>query len=63
MSRLSMKPMMSTWNWGGEKMKQYVYYATGEKVESIRFLDNEKAWCFVLSHGGYDCVVERYEMG
>ena len=44
-------------------MKKYVYYATGEQVESIRFLDSEKAWCFVLSHGGYDCVVERYEMG
>ena len=44
-------------------MKQYVYYATGEQVESIRFLDSGKAWRFVLSHDGYDCVVERYEMG
>ena len=43
-------------------MRSYVYYATGEQVESIRFLDSEKAWCFVLLHDGYDCVVERYEM-
>lgn len=42
-------------------MRSYVYYATGEQVESIRFSDSEKAWRFVLSHGGYDCVVERYE--
>ena len=43
-------------------MKTYVYYATGENVESIKFLDSSKAWDFVFSHGGYDCVVERYEV-
>ena len=43
-------------------MGKYVYYATGENVESIRFLDNSKAWDFVFSHGGYDCVVEIMEV-
>ena len=47
---------------GIERMKVYVYYATGETVENIRFLDNNEAWQFVFSHGGYDCVVERYEV-
>ena len=43
-------------------MKTYVYYATGKNVESIRFLDSNEAWDFVFSHGGYDCIVERYEV-
>ena len=42
-------------------MKKYVYYACGENVESIRFLDNGKAWEFVFFHGRYDCVVEMME--
>ena len=42
-------------------MKEYVYYACGENVESIRFLDNEKAWDFVENNSNYDCVVEIME--
>ena len=41
--------------------KQYVYYACGEKVESIRFFDSVKAWDFVENNYGYDCVVEMME--
>ena len=42
-------------------MKQYVYYACGENVESIRFLDSVKAWDFVENNSNYDCVVEMME--
>ena len=42
-------------------MKKYVYYATGENVESIKFNDNVKAWEFVENNSNYDCVVEMME--
>ena len=42
--------------------KQYVYYACGENVESIRFLDNATAWKFVDANINYDCVVEMMEV-
>ena len=42
-------------------MKKYVYYACGENVESIRFIDNIKAWDFVENNSNYDCVVEVME--
>lgn len=41
--------------------QEYNYYACGENVESIKFTNNDTAWEYVLSHKGYDCVVEsRY---
>ena len=42
-------------------MKKYVYYACGESVESIRFIDNIQAWDFVENNNNYDCVVEMLE--
>ena len=42
-------------------MKKYVYYACGEKVESIGFLDSIQAWNFVENNNNYDCVVEIME--
>lgn len=42
-------------------MKKYYYYACGENVESIRFLDNAMAWKFVDTNINCDCVVETME--
>lgn len=43
-------------------MKKYVYYATGENVESIRFIYSIQAWEFVENNSNYDCVVEMMEV-
>lgn len=40
-------------------MKEYVYYACGRYVESIKFNTAKEAWEYVIQHAGYDCVVER----
>ena len=42
-------------------MKEYVYYACGENVESIKFNDSIQAWDFVENNRNYDCVVEMME--
>ena len=42
-------------------MKQYVYYACGENVESIKFQNSVQAWKFVENNSNYDCVVEMTE--
>lgn len=39
-------------------MSEYCYYACGDNVPEVRFEDHDKAWAFIESHTGYDCVVE-----
>ena len=39
-------------------MNEYCYYACGTDVPEIRFETSEEAWEYIVSHEGYDCVVE-----
>ena len=39
-------------------MNEYCYYVCGADVPEIRFETSEEAWEYIVSHEGYDCVVE-----
>ena len=41
--------------------QEYYYYAVGENVPEVAFDNHEKAWGFIETHAGYDCVLETHD--
>lgn len=42
-----------------ERSMPMYYYACGEKVPEVEFIDCDEAWKYTMTHEGYDCVVEH----